>query len=698
MRTSPSTAMPARIEPAKRAPDLARANVFNRLYVAAMFCVIIAIGSFGIDVIARSQATDAHVAQTFQRANDVSEMRTALDREDFELLSELRQRQGIESDRLVRATELFDGANGEVNRDGWTANEPLLNELASRQAGFVSDSQEIAGALANGNYARAARIDAQSARPNVNAMRFALDKISGGLFRASVADAASARRFMWDLQHLIGAVTLLGLGLMAGFAVLLGRYKRAADTSAAATLAALEQAALTDSLTELGNNRAFYDDFEREIARAKRHDHAMVLALIDIDDFKAVNDKDGHSHGDDVLALVGERLRTARQEDRGYRIGGDEFALILTEADPKAAATALSRLQKELREALLGATVSIGYVNLAGPELVAGSYDLADAALYEAKRAGRNRTVCFRDSGTVMNVFSPAKGDIVRKMISEQLITMVFQPIWDMESNRPLGFEALMRPNPGLGLTGPQEAFDVAERIRQLPQLDRVCMHKMLASSANLPPDSTIFLNYSPTALLHQSFDPDEFVAEVRAAGRRPEQIVVEVSERRIDDAQGVIERAKALRALGVRIALDNIGSGHAGLEIMSKLHLDFVKLDRELVSKAIDNNEARGVLAGLIAIARESGSYLIAEGIETQHMLDFVSKAHVPVTSAFAGVRGVQGYELGKPEAGRIDPQTLQDRHEYLQARRGEISVAAERRSDRSDDRSALREPQATP
>jgi EAL domain-containing protein (putative c-di-GMP-specific phosphodiesterase class I) len=306
--------------------------------------------------------------------------------------------------------------------------------------------------------------------------------------------------------------------------------------------------------------------------------------------------------------------------------------------------------------------------------------------------------VCFRDSGTVMNVFSPAKGDIVRKMIAEQLVTTVFQPIWDMESNRPLGFEALMRPNPGLGLDGPQEAFDVAERIRQLPELDRLCTRNALLSSANLPADSVVFLNYSPTALLHPSFDPAEFVAMVRAAGLRPDQVVVEVSERRIDDAVAVVERAKALRVLGIRIALDNIGSGHMGLEIMSKLHLDFVKLDRALVGKAIENTEARGVLAGLIAIARETGSYLIAEGIETRHMLDFVSKAHIPLSSAFAGVRGVQGFELGKPEAGRIDPQSLEDRHDYLESRRSQVSVVAEDCSDRSDDRSATRVPAATP
>jgi diguanylate cyclase (GGDEF)-like protein len=660
--------MPARVEPAKRAPDLARANVFNRLYVAAMFCVIIAIGSFGIDVIARSQATDSHVAQTFQRANDVSEMRTALDREDFELLSELRLRQGIESDRLVRATELFDAANLEVNRDGWTANEPLLKELASRQAGFVSDSQEIAGALANGNYARAVRIDGQSARPNVNAMRFALDKISGGLFRASVADAATARRFMWDLQHLIGAVTLLGLCLMAGFAVLLGRYKRAADTSAAATLAALEQAALTDSLTELGNNRAFYDDFEREIARAKRHDHAMVLALIDVDDFKAVNDKDGHSHGDAVLALVGERLRTARQEDRGYRIGGDEFALILVETDAEAAAQVLGRLQAEIRESGMGATVSIGYVNLSGDQLDAESYELADTALYEAKRRGRNQTVCFENISGTVNVFSPRKADAVRTLIAQGLVSTAFQPIWDVHSTKPLGFEALARPLPELGLSGPQEAFDVAQRIRQLPELDAVCTRKTLEAAKNLPSGSVIFLNYSPASLIHAAFDPQEFVAAVGAAGLLPEQLVVELTERRIDDPATVAQRVAALRALGVRMALDDTGAGHAGLEILSKVRFDFVKIDRGLIVEAMVNPEARGVLAGIIAIARETGSYLIAEGIETPEMLRFVRNAHIPNA---AGVRGIQGYLLGKPELGRIDLRALEQHRDFLAARK---------------------------
>jgi diguanylate cyclase (GGDEF)-like protein len=652
----------------------ARADIFNRFYVAAMFAVIVVIGSCGIFAIVRGQESDNLVAQSFERANDASDMRTALDREDVELLWQMRQREGLESDRLVRATELFDAANLAVKRDGWVSSQPLLKTLASRQATFVADSREVAGALSLGEYARAMRVDTDRVRPNVTAMRHALDAISVGLYRASVADAAADRRFMWDLERLIGVVTLLGVLLMAGFAVLLGRYKRSADASAAATLAVLEQAALTDSLTTLGNNRSFYDDFERELARAKRHDHSLVLALIDIDDFKAVNDKGGHSHGDAVLAGVGERLRTMRQEDRGYRIGGDEFALILVETDPAAAALALGRLQSEIRECGLGATVSIGYVNLTGELLDAESYELADTALYEAKRRGRNQTVCFENVSATVNVFSPRKADAVRTMIAQGLMSTAFQPIWDMQSTRPLGFEALARPLPELGLSGPQEAFDVAERIRQLPELDMLCTRKTLEAAANLPPGSVIFLNYSPASLVHGKFDPKTFVATVRAAGLLPEQIVIEVTERRIDDPTTVAQQVAALRALGIRIALDDTGSGHAGLEILSKVRFDFVKIDRGLIVEAMESSEARGVLAGIIAIARETGSYLIAEGIETGEMLDFVRKAHIP---NFAGVRGIQGYLLGRPQAGEFDARSLEQHHDFLAARQlAEASV----------------------
>jgi diguanylate cyclase (GGDEF)-like protein len=676
VRTMTAAAPPARAR-SKRTPDLGRATIFNRLYVIVVLAVIIAIGGGGILAISRSQERDALVAQTFQRADDVSQMRTALDREDFALLSEMRQHEGIESTGLVHATELFDAATYEVNHEGWSTSEPLLKQLAQRQASFVADSELIAGALANGDYTKAARIDATSTRPNINAMRYALDAISARLFNAAVADAAGARNFMWDLQHLIGAVTALAIILMTGVALLLDSYKGAARNAAAETLAALEQAALTDSLTGLGNNRAFHDDFEREIARAKRHDHSLVLALIDVDDFKSVNDKDGHSHGDDVLAFVGERLRTAREEDRGYRIGGDEFAMILVETDPAAAAVVLDRLQREIRDSGLGATVSIGYVNLSGDQLDPEAYELADTALYEAKRLGRNQTVCFEDVRGTVNVFSPRKADAVRTLIAQGLVSTAFQPIWDVQTTRPLGFEALARPLPELGLSGPQEAFDVAQRTRQLAELDAVCMRRTLESAVNVPAGSVIFLNYSPTSLIQAGFDPAAFVVQVRAAGMLPEQIVVELTERRIEDPAAVAKRVAELRTLGVRMALDDTGSGHAGLEILSKVRFDFVKIDRGLIVEAMKNQEARGVLAGIIAIARATGSYLIAEGIENGEMLEFVRNAHI---SNVAGVRGIQGYLLGRPEVGRVDLRSLEHHREVLAQHQGdELAPALE-------------------
>ena len=140
----------------------ARAVVFNRLYIAAMFLIIGAIGSCGILAIVRSQESDALVAQSFEHAHDASEMRTALDREDVELLSLMRQRQATESDPLVVATDAFDAANLAVKRDGWANSEPLLKMLASRQEAFVGDSREIAGALGTGDYKRAMRIDARA--------------------------------------------------------------------------------------------------------------------------------------------------------------------------------------------------------------------------------------------------------------------------------------------------------------------------------------------------------------------------------------------------------------------------------------------------------------------------------------------------------------------------------------------------------
>ncbi len=643
--------------------------VFNRFYVVLMFVVISAIGACAVYAMVTSQRSGDRATSSYRRSDDARLMALTLGGEQIELLSRFGGAGPTDVRRIVKADAAFDVALANFER---SLNGSALGSVAliPRHDAYRRGIRAAVDALARGDRHRAELIERRVVRPNFDAIRRTLDAVSVTLLAASAGEEARDRSVTTRLARLIAGVTVFALLLMSWFAVLLARYKRSAVKAVEEKVAVLQQAALTDSLTHLGNHRAFSDDFTREIARAKRNHHALALALIDVDDFKAVNDSRGHGHGDDVLVAVGALLQSVRQEDRAYRVGGDEFALLLVETDQAAAKVVLARLRHEAQAKLSGATLSIGYVNLTDAQLDQEPYELADTALYEAKRGGRNTIVCFDDIGDGVNVFSPRKAELVRHMIADQLLSVAFQPIWDIDSTRPLAFEALARPSPELDLSGPQEAFDIAERIRQVYELDCLCISKALDSVSNLPSGATIFLNVAPVSLAHVRFDPDAFVAQLRAAGIDPRNVVIELTERRIDDQAAIIQRAHALQALGVRMALDDTGSGHAGLEILSKLRLDFVKIDRSLLVKAIDDKGARGVLAGIIAIARETGSYLIAEGVESRALLDFACNAHDPGNSAAPGIRGVQGYLLGRPELGQVDLRALEGHSTYLAAR----------------------------
>jgi diguanylate cyclase (GGDEF)-like protein len=651
-----------------------RVAAFNRFYVVLMFATIFAIGGMAVYARVVSQRSGGLVALADNRASVAHQMTLALDREQVELLASTRESGAVRLRPLREAGRVFAEKLSAFARGATPEDAQFVRILRPLHDEFVRVARTAVAANVRGDRGRAELIEAHDARLRVGAIRRILDKISTDTLATSLRETENDSHTDGALEWMIVSATALGIILMSGFAVLLRRYQRVAVNAAGAQLAALEQAALTDNLTQLGNHRAFSDDFARELARAKRNHRPLALALIDVDDFKAVNDTRGHSHGDDVLALVGDHLRTLRQEDRSYRVGGDEFALLLVETSPEAAHTVLKRFQQETRETLMGATLSIGYVNLTPEQLDLEPYELADTALYEAKRRGRNNIVCFDDLTDAVSVFSPRKAELVRRVINEGLLSIAFQPIWDIESAFPLAFEALARPAAELGLAGPQEAFDIAERIRQVYELDTVCIAKALEAAANLPTGSTIFVNISPASLAHPDFDPNAFVAAVQAAGMRPDHVVIELTERRIEDTATIIQRARKLRSLGVRMALDDTGSGHAGLEILSKLSVDFVKIDRSLLVKAIDDRIARGVLAGIIAIARETGSYLIAEGIETEQLLDFACAAHVG-NVAFLGIRGVQGYLLGRPEVGQVNLRSLERHHEYLETRQSDVA-----------------------
>jgi diguanylate cyclase (GGDEF)-like protein len=446
-------------------------------------------------------------------------------------------------------------------------------------------------------------------------------------------------------------ISFLGLIFLGVFFYILESYRRRTLAIHHAELTRFEEAALTDNLTGLGNHRAFQEDLRREFSRAARHDEALSLALVDVDDLKVVNDSNGHQRGDELLVGLAARLQTLRAEDRAYRIGGDEFAVLLSYTTMDEAKAVMSRLQLDVRENLTGATISVGLASCRGvdrdPEVVRAQ---ADAALYAAKRAGRNAIEAFDEEKDGMWLLSSTKVRNLRQLIAEGEMGVAFQPIWDVDRCNVLAYEALARPAEKYGFAGPQDAFDLADRIGRAHELDAVCRAAILARAGDLPADALLFINICPQSLDHKTFDGAGFAELVNRAGLSPSRVVVEVTERAVGRLDIVVAAARELRRFGFRLALDDTGAGNSGLEMLSKLPVDFVKIDRMIIVNAVNDTGARGVLAGIIAIARAIGAYVIAEGIEDEQMLRLVCSAELGEAVRSVGVNGVQGYLLQRP------------------------------------------------
>lgn len=457
------------------------------------------------------------------------------------------------------------------------------------------------------------------------------------------------------LRWVMLGIGSLGLLVVAGLLCTVHAYKERASRAIRNEMKRLEDAARSDSLTLLGNHRAFYEDFGREIARSRRQGHALTVAVLDIDGFKELNDAGGHPKGDDILVRIARVLRAGRREDREYRIGGDEFALLLPDATASQAAVALDRLRLSLKSALEETTLSIGYCELNGECDEQELYERADAALYEAKRRGRNNAVNFATMrGAIATIGSSRKSAALRTLLETRAMKVAFQPIWDLSTKRIMGFEALARPDPSLGFTGPVEAFDAAERNHKVTALDCLCLETIISAATWLPPGKKLFLNMTPETIESISFKADMCDRALQAAGLKPSQIVIEVTERHIGHVEDLVPHLRALREFGVLLALGDTGSGSAGLELLAAFSFDFVKIDRGIMEQALTERRARGVIAGILAIARESGSYVIAEGIERIAQLEFVQQQSF--SSRAPGISGAQGYLLGRPVMGVPD------------------------------------------
>lgn len=409
--------------------------------------------------------------------------------------------------------------------------------------------------------------------------------------------------------------------------------------------------ALLDPLTGLGNHRAFHEELDAQVAIARDEDAPLAMLMLDVDDLKKANDERGHAAGDEMLRTVAQIMRASlRRTDRAFRIGGDEFAMLLPGCDLANAEIIANHL---LAAALGGNHGGSGAVSLtigvtAYPDPSSGRRQMmihADAALYAGKRHGR----------TTVERFDPLKHGIahdartldelaaaVERVAAGSLLRAVYQPIFSLETGRVIGFEGLVRLAPEAEFSDPSSLFVAAEATRRTVDLDVVSATTVLAGAGGLRPGVYVAINLSPLTLEADAFSPLEVVALARRHGIDPSQLVVELTEREATEDLRKLQAAVAsLRRHGVRVAIDDVGAGNAGLRLMSAIDFDIMKIDLSLVRAGAHHEPSEAVLRALKGLARERGRTIVAEGIETPDLLEAVLELRFD-----AG----QGYLLGRP------------------------------------------------
>jgi diguanylate cyclase (GGDEF)-like protein len=451
---------------------------------------------------------------------------------------------------------------------------------------------------------------------------------------------------------------------------------------------------LHDTITGLGNHRAFQETFQRQMDASRVRQSSLGLVVIDLDDFRAVNDASGHAAGDEALGAFGRLIQaTLRSTERAFRIGGDEFALLIPGASADAAAAVARRLLAASMEVRVERgrpgprSFSAGVS--ASPAMATDRrtlFDQADAALMWAKRHGRTSVEMFDPARHRPATKATAPAAIeqisigVAEVIARRLLKPVYQPIVELKTGRVAGSEGLIRPLPGSGFSNPSELFTAAELAGRTVELDFACLELVCAGATGMASDSILTLNLSPRTLEADDFSAASLVALVRKAGLDPARVVLELTEReQIDEMERLRRNVAACRAAGFRLAADDVGAGNAGLRLLSQVQFDIVKIDLSLVQDGAIHEASMSVVGALQDLARRWGASVIAEGIETPEQLRVVRELEIG---------NGQGYLLGRPasaedvialQASGVDIEALLKKDDWLhKMARGGVGLAA--------------------
>jgi diguanylate cyclase (GGDEF)-like protein/PAS domain S-box-containing protein len=397
----------------------------------------------------------------------------------------------------------------------------------------------------------------------------------------------------------------------------------------------LSHQAFHDALTGLPNRLLLRDRLTHALVSRPRIDSGISVLYCDLDGFKAVNDTLGHDAGDQVLRVVAERLqRIVRPADTVARLGGDEFVVLLDGVTQDEAETAAARMLQVLSDPVaiggtpLVITGSIGVASVSAAEQPAADDLLrdADTAMYEAKGAGRNRSMNYHPSMRRRALSRHAIEADLSHALQRGELEAYYQPLVSLDDEHVIGFEALVRWNhPTKGLLLPGSFIELAEESGAIIPIGAWMLRTACAHAAawqELRPDGpglTISVNLSARQLAEVGI-VDEVANALAITGLDPSLLVLELTESMLVQRPGITaERLRALKALGLELAIDDFGVGYSSLSYLQQFPFDILKIDRSFVDGISDPDSLPAIVRGLLDLANTLGLDIVAEGIEEE-------------------------------------------------------------------------------